>query len=344
MKNDIMGRIKDSTLLHSNNSMFERIQHIKSKPIFLNHRSDTPLITILIPTYKRADLLKETIESAINQKTSISYEIIVGDNNPCDDETSLLMSGYKNNANISYYKQSQNIGMSGNWNRLFQLSRSKWSVLLHDDDILSPYYIKTIFKYLDDETLLIKPIIPKFYSNCCFEFNEPGDVTVETLSPETFLWGCPLGSPSHMIFKTDWVLNSGGFDESVFPCMDYLFNLKSALNGRVLKINCVLGGYRVSRNESLNHSVMEKYWRYRAAISGMLFREYGFPKSLITIMEYLCFSFYVDDINKKFKCTYIPQNFSYIIPKMLQSILIRGSVFIARKRKRPGIKYLNKKL
>lgn len=337
-----MGSIEiyDSGLLHSNNSMFEGIRHVKSIPIFLNHKIDIPLITILIPTYKRADLLKETLESAINQKTSISYEIIVGDNNPCDDETSLLMSGYQNNANISYYKHSQNIGMSGNWNRLFQLSRSKWSVLLHDDDILSPYYIETIFKYLDDETLLIKPIIPKFYSDCCFDFNEPVNVTVECLSLEAFLWGCPLGSPSHMIFKTDWVINSGGFDESVFPCMDYLFNLKSALNGRVIKINCVLGGYRVSRNESLNHSVMEKYWKSRAAISGMLFREYGFPKMLITITEYLCFSFYVDGINKRFKCTYTPQDFSYIIPKSLQSLLIRSSVFIARRSKKLIVKYL----
>ena len=38
--------------------------------------------TIAIPTYKRADLLKEAIDSCLAQKTNIPFVIMIVDNNP----------------------------------------------------------------------------------------------------------------------------------------------------------------------------------------------------------------------------------------------------------------------
>ena len=40
----------------------------------------TPAITIAIPTFRRPDLLREAISSALSQRTDCPYEVIVVDN------------------------------------------------------------------------------------------------------------------------------------------------------------------------------------------------------------------------------------------------------------------------
>lgn len=120
--------------------------------------------TIAIPTYKRAQLLKESIDSALAQQNCCEFIVMVVDNNPeRDDETEKLIGTY-NNDNLCYYKNSENIGMAGNWNRMFELSSSQWTVMLHDDDIISPYYIQTMQNVVNDNMTLIKSRVPKFYN------------------------------------------------------------------------------------------------------------------------------------------------------------------------------------
>lgn len=102
--------------------------------------------TIAIPTYKRGDLLKEAIDSALAQVDSPAYNIIVVDNNPeRDDITEQLMQQYKGGI-VSYYKHPKNLGMGGNWNRAVELTSGKWMVLLHDDDKLMPTFLCEVDK------------------------------------------------------------------------------------------------------------------------------------------------------------------------------------------------------
>ena len=104
---------------------------------------ENPEITIAIPTYKRPNLLLEAISSAINQETSVKYDIIVVDNNPGrGDETEQLMEKFRDSLLVSYYKNSSNLGMVGNWNQLFSIAKGQWVAMLHDDDLLYPNYIK----------------------------------------------------------------------------------------------------------------------------------------------------------------------------------------------------------
>lgn len=76
----------------------------------------------MIPTYKRMSLLDKAIHSVTNQMTNYNYEIVVVDNNPdtpiCEIE--MLLRKYSNN--LSYYKNEENIGMFGNWNRCVLLA------------------------------------------------------------------------------------------------------------------------------------------------------------------------------------------------------------------------------
>ena len=61
-------------------------------------KSEFPLVSVIIPTYKRPDTLPRTIQSILRQ-TYTNYEIIVvDDNDPCSLErtqTEAVMSEYK---------------------------------------------------------------------------------------------------------------------------------------------------------------------------------------------------------------------------------------------------------
>jgi len=106
-------------------------------------------ITIAIPTYKRSHLLKETLESCLAQKTTTPFAIMVVDNNPERDcKTEQLIKNYTA-PNLSYYKNTQNIGIVGNWNKLFELAQTDFVVMLHDDDKLNEDYTKKLDKVLN---------------------------------------------------------------------------------------------------------------------------------------------------------------------------------------------------
>lgn len=125
---------------------YAKIKDFPSICIFEGKNSVGVDYTIAIPTYKRGDLLKEAIDSALAQIDCPKYNIIVVDNNPeRDDITEQMMQQYKGTI-VSYYKHPINLGMGGNWNRAVELTSGKWMILLHDDDKLMPNYIQEVDK------------------------------------------------------------------------------------------------------------------------------------------------------------------------------------------------------
>ncbi len=92
-----------------------------------------PLLSICIPTYNRADVLKLCIDSIVKNKAfSNEIEIVVSDNCSSDD-TQLLMSDFSSKYNnIIYYRQKENIG--GERNFIFVLEHAQGKLLkLHND-------------------------------------------------------------------------------------------------------------------------------------------------------------------------------------------------------------------
>ena len=127
---------------------FKKTEHIKSVLVFGDPSlCPNPFISIVIPTYKRPELLKIAIQSALNQVNFIcTYEIVVVDNEYSDNaitKTHELMLEFSK-FNVLYYQNIKNIGMVGNWNRCISLSLGCWVSFLHDDDALAPHYLNRI--------------------------------------------------------------------------------------------------------------------------------------------------------------------------------------------------------
>jgi glycosyltransferase involved in cell wall biosynthesis len=103
--------------------------------------SITPLISIGIPTYNRANsYLKHALRSAVNQ-TYKNIEIIVSDNCSQDD-TESVVKGF-GDSRIRYFRQKENIGAVGNCNFCLEQSRGEYLLLLLDDDLVDDDFIAT---------------------------------------------------------------------------------------------------------------------------------------------------------------------------------------------------------
>lgn len=101
----------------------------------------TPLITIGIPTYNRANsYLKHALRSAVNQ-TYKNIEIIVSDNCSPDNTESVIKEF--NDPRIRYYKQKENIGSLNNSNFCLEQSQGKYFLMLFDDDLIDNDFIST---------------------------------------------------------------------------------------------------------------------------------------------------------------------------------------------------------
>ena len=68
-----------------------------------------PLITTIIPTYRRPKLLRRAIMSVLNQ-TSPHFQICVYDNASGDETAAVVAEFSKNDPRVKYHCHTENIG------------------------------------------------------------------------------------------------------------------------------------------------------------------------------------------------------------------------------------------
>ena len=217
-----------------------------------------PLISVVIPTYRRADLLRQTLDSVLSQPGIEDAEIVVSDNNPEEDDTLRMMCKEYRRDNLLYYKHSCNLEGAGNWNRMVMLAHGKWCVMLHDDDMMLPGRLPLFLKVAEvipQASLISFPIVE-------FQGNEPysGDspmpssafvwpLRLEELICRNYIYTCcPL-------FKRESWLAVGGLDvqKRFAPCPDYELWLRMTRRYRETWLcNVPAGAYRWLENDSLN--------------------------------------------------------------------------------------------
>lgn len=125
----------------------EDVAQVHSDVTFKGDDQRSPLVTIAIPTFKRLDLLGEAVRSALNQSFGSPYEIIVLDNEPGSGGAEELCRSVPEvkMANFRYFVNRENAGMYGNHNLCIRQARGEWVTILHDDDLLDPDYLSTMF-------------------------------------------------------------------------------------------------------------------------------------------------------------------------------------------------------
>lgn len=119
--------IKDNFALNSN---------VISELLFSDLKVSNPLVSIVLPTYKNRRTIFRAIKSAMNQKNAPDYEILIVDNDPKGNDDFIEDLKKLQSNRIRYYRNKENIGMFGNWNRCVELAKAEEIVFLHSDDML----------------------------------------------------------------------------------------------------------------------------------------------------------------------------------------------------------------
>ena len=103
--------------------------------------STSPLVTIAIPTYNRAEsYFPSALRSALSQTYS-NIEIVVSDN--CSNDHTQAMVRAIKDPRIRYFRHDPGIGQKNNYNFCFEQAKGSYVLLLHDDDLIDDDFVSS---------------------------------------------------------------------------------------------------------------------------------------------------------------------------------------------------------
>ena len=101
-----------------------------------------PLVSIGIPTYNRAPLLKRSVESALAQDHD-HLEVIVADNGSTDDTVAVAHELAAADPRVTVLASPENLGPTANFNRVRAEAKGAYFMWLGDDDWVDPNYVSS---------------------------------------------------------------------------------------------------------------------------------------------------------------------------------------------------------
>ena len=176
----------------------------------------SPLISVVIPTYNRGWILKEAVDSVLAQKYP-AYEVIVVDDGSTDD-TAAILAGYGNRITIL---RQENRGVSAARNRGVRKAGGNLLAFLDSDDLWLPGKLETQANFFQahPEALICQTeetwvrngrrVNPK---------NRHKKPSGDIFEPSLEL--C-LVSPSAVMLRRELFEEMNGFDERLPACEDY---------------------------------------------------------------------------------------------------------------------------
>ncbi len=104
-----------------------------------------PLVSIVLPTYKRAELLPHAIRSVLEQTYTNLELVVVDDNSP--DHTTEVVNSFAD-SRIRYVKNDPNLKLPRALNRGFSLARGELLTWTSDDNLYAPTAIERMVEAL----------------------------------------------------------------------------------------------------------------------------------------------------------------------------------------------------
>lgn len=190
-----------------------------------------PLITTIIPTYRRPELLRRAIESVLSQ-TYPHFQVCIYDNASGDETAEVVAEYAKKDPRVKYHCHAENIGGLKNFNYgLEQVDTPFFSLLSDDDFVLPEFYEITLGGFKDFPDAL-------FSAGATVNMTEEGHVLSAGLTswervgyfapPDGLLQMLEKGVPTwtSVLFRKEAIEKVGILDEDVGPPADYDFELR----------------------------------------------------------------------------------------------------------------------
>lgn len=186
-----------------------------------------PLVSVIIPTYKRDEILSRAINSVLNQTYSNIEIIVVDDNDPNTDfrhNTELLMKRYENNHQVKYIKHDKNKNGSAARNTGIKWSNGVYIAFLDDDDEFLPDKIEKQVATLERLDATWGACYTSYYKMNKHGYMQNGfEKRQGNLLVEALMRNLYIQAGSNLLVRKEVVNDINGFDESFIRNQDLEF-------------------------------------------------------------------------------------------------------------------------
>lgn len=217
-----------------------------------------PLVSIITPMWKGADLVGETIESVLSQ-TFHDWEMIIVDDCSPDNNAgaNVVLSYAKKDKRIKLIQLKKNKGSSGARNEAMKIAQGRYYAFLDSDDVWEYNYLETMINSIENYDNTKSAIYfcgyKRMDSKLEKELLEPY-VYAKELSFNDLLYHCPI-FPSAAIIDESIIQTKVFFREELKNLRDdYVFWLDILSQGLIaVGFKDILVKYRM-RDDSLTAS------------------------------------------------------------------------------------------
>jgi len=206
---------------------------------------NTPLVSIIIPTYNRAHLIGETLDSVLAQ-TYQNWECIVVDDGSTDYTDELLEFYCQKDSRIQYHHRPQDRKKGANACRNYglELSKGEYVVFLDSDDIFIETTLQERIKFLNlkvnqnPDLLLFHTGTFKYRlgdSNLLWNRMESGELVMVLIF--RFLNSDMPCHTTGILWKRKFIIKIGYWNENLNSWQDWEMHIKALMMQPVVSIN-----------------------------------------------------------------------------------------------------------
>jgi hypothetical protein len=206
--------------------------------------ADSPLVSIVVPTYNRAGLVEQTIDSVLAQDYE-PLELLVLDDGSSDETPAILARYAERHPDRFRWDRHENMGQARTLNKGFEMSRGEVLGYLSSDDLLAPDAVSRLLGALqsDDEAVLAYP---------AYRVIDSEGETVDTVVPpeysraEAMRLGDTIVGPG-ALFRRSGLERAGPWDPTLRYLGDFDLWLRLAEQGRFVRVPEPLARWRRHR-------------------------------------------------------------------------------------------------
>lgn len=233
---------------------------------------DNPSISVVIPVYRRPEIIKDFIISMQKQNMDCNnWEAVFVDDSNDESISSEIRKELNKNKElpIRYYVNQDNLGRASNWNRCIELARAESVLMIHTDDLLYSNTLNVINNLTNTE-LQEYALLFLGRDSCIYRFNDDIEsliekktcykkVNINTVGGIDELFGTCANAPTGVVLKKTVFLHSGGFNnkKNDFPLDVDLVIRYLELNQ---KVGCISQTFFIKREgENDTYDSTEQY-------------------------------------------------------------------------------------
>ncbi|MEX0685075.1 MAG: glycosyltransferase family A protein [Balneolales bacterium] len=275
------------------------------------------LVSVIIPTYNRAHLVKDAIDSVLKQ-TYQNFELLIVDDYS-EDNTKEVVKSFKHQ-NIKYLLNNRSKGAQGARNTGLLASRGQWIAMLDSDDIWLPTKLEKQVAYIK---ITKNNVAGLSTGNAKYDFKNHKVIKYKIPqkrihTAKDLLYKNYLSGFSTFIFNKEKALITGGFDER-FPAMqDVDFYISMSKQGEIHSLFEVLAYIREENKDRITTNYQLKllastifHEKYKDMIKDHLrlknkavsrLMVYGWKQNKLRQLRYLHWIFlgmFIDPLNLK---------------------------------------------